>query len=98
MRDLGITKAEIEAIKATYCSRDIYNANPEIKEVIDTLVDGTVYELPMGSSFNILFTLDNATIKSSKSLKFSFPLERGRGLISLTITLGAISFCRRKRE
>jgi starch phosphorylase len=38
----GAKVEEIEAIKDTYCSRDIYNANPEIKEVIDTLVDGTV--------------------------------------------------------
>jgi len=38
----GAKVEEIEAIKDTYCSRDVYNANPMIKEVIDTLVDGTV--------------------------------------------------------
>ncbi len=38
----GARVEEIEAIKSTYCPRDIYNANPEIKAVIDTLVDGTV--------------------------------------------------------
>ena len=38
----GAKVEEIEAIKDSYNPREIYNSNPEIKRVIDTLVDGTV--------------------------------------------------------
>lgn len=38
----GAEVEEIEKIKDTYSSRTIYNSDPEIKKVIDTLVDGTV--------------------------------------------------------
>ena len=38
----GARVEEIEEIKDSYSSRSIYNSNPEIKEVVDTLIDGTV--------------------------------------------------------
>ncbi|MBQ5399202.1 MAG: glycogen/starch/alpha-glucan phosphorylase [Ruminococcus sp.] len=38
----GARVEEVERIKDTYSSRSVYNANPEIKRVVDTLVDGTV--------------------------------------------------------
>ena len=38
----GARVEEVEEIKDSYSSRSIYNSNPEIKKVIDTLVDGTV--------------------------------------------------------
>ena len=38
----GARVEEVEAIKDTYSSRAIYNENAEIREVIDTLIDGTV--------------------------------------------------------
>jgi starch phosphorylase len=38
----GARVEEVEEIKDSYSSRSIYNSNPEIKRVIDTLVDGTV--------------------------------------------------------
>ena len=38
----GARVEDVEAIKDTYSSRSIYNSNPEIKSVIDTLIDGTV--------------------------------------------------------
>ncbi len=38
----GARVEEVESIKDSYNSRSIYNENAEIREVIDTLVDGTV--------------------------------------------------------
>lgn len=38
----GARVEEVEKIKDSYNSRSIYNSNPEIKRVVDTLVDGTV--------------------------------------------------------
>ncbi|MCH5298878.1 MAG: glycogen/starch/alpha-glucan phosphorylase [Ruminococcus sp.] len=38
----GARVEEVEAIKDSYSSRAIYNENAEIREVIDTLIDGTV--------------------------------------------------------
>ncbi|MEE3332926.1 MAG: glycogen/starch/alpha-glucan phosphorylase [Ruminococcus sp.] len=38
----GARVEEVEEIKDSYSSRSIYNSNPEIKRVVDTLVDGTV--------------------------------------------------------
>ena len=37
----GARVEDIEKISQTYKSKDIYNSNPRIKEVLDTLVDGT---------------------------------------------------------
>ena len=46
-------------------------------EVVDgylviTLVDGTVYELPMGSNFNILFTLSNAKVVAGETVEVPY--------------------------
>ncbi len=38
----GARVEDVEAIKDSYNPREIYNTNPEIKEVVDTLIDGTV--------------------------------------------------------
>ena len=38
----GARVEDVEAIKDTYNPRAIYNDNPEIKAVVDTLIDGTV--------------------------------------------------------
>ncbi len=38
----GHTVEQINAIKDSYRPRDIYNANPDLRRAIDTLVDGTV--------------------------------------------------------
>lgn len=38
----GARVEEVEAIKDSYSARAIYNENAEIREVIDTLIDGTV--------------------------------------------------------
>ena len=38
----GATVAQINAAKATYRPRDIYDSNPRLHRAIDTLVDGTV--------------------------------------------------------
>ena len=38
----GLTVQEANAIRESYCAREIYNQNPRIRRVVDTLVDGTV--------------------------------------------------------
>ena len=38
----GATVEQINACRNTYCSRDVYNSNPNLRRVVDTLVDGTV--------------------------------------------------------
>lgn len=38
----GARVEEIEKIKNSYNPREVYNANPEIRKVVDTLIDGTV--------------------------------------------------------
>jgi len=38
----GHTVEQINAIKGHYNPRDIYNANPDLRRAIDTLIDGTV--------------------------------------------------------
>ena len=38
----GAKVEELNAIRETYCSRDIYEKNPRIRRVVDTLIDGTV--------------------------------------------------------
>ena len=38
----GHTVAEINAVRNTYRSRDIYDSNPDLHRAIDTLIDGTV--------------------------------------------------------
>ena len=37
----GARVEDIEKIKETYSSKELYNSNPRIKKVVDTLVDGT---------------------------------------------------------
>ena len=49
----GATVEEINAIKETYCARDIYNSDPNLRRAIDTLVDGTV---PTDDSQRELYT------------------------------------------
>ena len=53
---------DIERIKDTYCARDLYNSNPRIKKVVDTLVDGTLSDDGTGL-FQELYTslLDGAS-------------------------------------
>ena len=38
----GHTVAEINSVRNTYRSRDIYDSNPDLHRAIDTLIDGTV--------------------------------------------------------
>ena len=38
----GHTVSEINAVRNTYRSRDIYDSNPDLHRAIDTLIDGTV--------------------------------------------------------
>ena len=38
----GATVDQINACRYSYCSRDVYNANPRLRRALDTLVDGTV--------------------------------------------------------
>ena len=38
----GATVDEINAVRDTYWARNVYDSNPEIHRVVDTLVDGTV--------------------------------------------------------
>ena len=38
----GATVQEINAGKNAYCSRDVYNHNPNVRRALDTMVDGTV--------------------------------------------------------
>ena len=40
--------------------------------LVITLVDGTVYELPMGSNFNILFTLSNAKVVAGETVEVPY--------------------------
>lgn len=38
----GARLEDIENVKDTYCPKDIYNSNPKIKRVLDSLIDGTL--------------------------------------------------------
>lgn len=38
----GSTVEELESIRDSYCPRSIYDSNPQLKRVVDTLVDGTI--------------------------------------------------------
>ena len=42
--------------------------------LVITLVDGTVYELPMGNNFNILFTLDNAKVVAGETVEVPYTI------------------------
>lgn len=58
----GARVEDIEKIKDTYCARDLYNSNPRIKKVVDTLIDGTLSDDGTGL-FKELYTslLDGAS-------------------------------------
>lgn len=58
----GAKVEEIEAIQDSYCARDIYESNPRIKRVLDTLIDGTFDDEGTGM-FRELYTslLDGAS-------------------------------------
>ena len=38
----GASVEEINRVRSTYWARDIYNSNPRVRRVVDTLIDGTV--------------------------------------------------------
>ena len=38
----GATVEEVNAVRNTYWARNVYDSNPQIRRVVDTLVDGTV--------------------------------------------------------
>ena len=42
----GKTVAELNAIRPTYQPREIYDREPRVKRVLDTLIDGTVPQMP----------------------------------------------------
>ncbi len=58
----GARVEDIEKIKDTYSARDLYNSNPRIKKVVDTLIDGTLSDDGTGL-FKELYTslLDGAS-------------------------------------
>ena len=42
--------------------------------LVITLVDGTVYELPMGNNFNIVFTLDNTKVTAGETVEVPYSI------------------------
>lgn len=61
--------------------------------LVITLIDGTVYKLPMGSSFNILFTLSETEIVAGETYKVPYQVVGATESDEVYVRILAVSNC-----
>ena len=61
--------------------------------LVITLVDGTVYELPMGNNFNILFTLDNPKLVAGETVEVPYTIVGAAESDQVVVRVLATSNC-----